>query len=163
MFATVVHGLWVQDLPVCLPGRTCVDLPPVGAPLMQVTSTLTPLSPLIAGVCVAFIGAALALLAVGLRRQWRGRGLSPWHAMLFLAFLLFGICASWVVVVRLATIDAIYSNLFGQAAAAVPQALVGSWPVVLVACRAMAVVGGLALIVLLCMALVQRRRARATA
>lgn len=163
MLATVVGRLWVYDLPVCLPGRACVDQPSVGESIIQVTSTLTPLSPLIAAVFIAFIGITFALLVVGLRRQWRGRGLPQWEGGLFAALLLFGVWASWVVSIRLALIDAIYSDFFGQAAVAVPMGLIGSWPTVLLSCQVMAAVGGLALVSLLCGALVQRRRARATA
>ncbi|MFD1721853.1 hypothetical protein [Amnibacterium endophyticum] len=161
MVAEVIGQAWVQDLPVCLPGRACVDQSPVAAPLMTVTSALTPLSPVLAVLGFAFVGVALVLMVVGVRRQWRGDGASGLLALLALALLLFGVIAWWVIRGRLALIKAIYSDLYGQAAALVPPSLVGSWPAVLASCWAMAALGGLAVVAMVGTALL-RLRADAT-
>ena len=125
---------------------------------MDLTSALTPLSPLIAVVYLALVGAALMLIVVGVEQQWRGRGVPGWLVMLAAALLLLGACTWWTVSARLAIVSAIYSSIDGQPSAPVPSALVDSWPLVVTSSSAMMVVGALALVAVLGTALLRLRR-----
>lgn len=148
----------LQDLPVCFPGRSCVDEPPGEADVVNLLSALTPISPVIAVVCFAALAVALVLVVIGLRRQWRGAGVRPWLVVLVAVLLLVGFVVAEVVAARSGTIAEIYSGVDGQGPGRPPASLTGWWPSVLVASDAMLLLGALALVALIATAVAHRRR-----
>lgn len=147
-----------QDLPVCLPGRQCVDEPPLAAPVLNAISSGTPLSSALSAGCFVVLGAALVLLVRGLLLQRSGSGVRPWLAALIAALLLLGVVLAYVLDVWFGTLSEIYSNVYGEPSAPVPASLIGSWPSVLFAGRAMVVLAAVALFAMLNTAVVRRRR-----
>lgn len=158
MLDLALRSDWVRDLPVCFPGRSCVDEPPLGADLINLTSALTPASPAIAAVSFAAVGASLVLIVLGLRLQWRGRGLRPWVLLLSMALVPAGVFTVWAIGGLLATIGAIYGGADGTPSALTPPSLTGSWPLVESAGTVMAALGAAALFVMLNTAAIRERR-----
>lgn len=149
---------WTQDLPVCFPGRPCVDFVPAGADLAYAASALTPLSPAIAAGCFAVLGAALVLVGLGLKLQWSGPGVRPWLVVMLTALLLVGLSVTTFVDVWFGSISAVYSDVYGQPSAAAPPSLAGSWHSVLAAGHSMEILAVAAIGVLVIVAAVRRRR-----
>jgi hypothetical protein len=153
-----LHMVWTHDLPVCFPGRQCVDFVPAGADLVYLTFGLTPLSPAIAAGCFALLGAALVLVGLGLRSQWRGPGVRPWLVVTVTALLLIGFGITTFVDLWFGSISSVYSGVYGQPRAPAPSSLAGSWHSVLAAGHAMEILAAVAIAVLATVAAVRRRR-----
>lgn len=121
---SLLPGLvWTQDLPVCFPGRPCVDYVPLGADVINATSALTPVSEAIAIGCFVLLGVALVLVALALRPQPRRLGPSPWLLVQSTTLFLIGVVAASAANARL---DAT-SSISGPEGAPAPS-LIGSWP-----------------------------------
>lgn len=159
MLYPALRTIWLHDLPVCFPGRQCVDQSPLEADVINDTSALTPSSAAIAAGSFAVFGAAFVLALLGLGLQWRGRGVRPWLLVLASALLLVGLAASFAVRARLDAISLTYSNAYGQPSASAPASLSASWPSVLVAGQAMVVLGAVTLFLTLNTTAVRRRKA----
>lgn len=158
MLDLALRSDWVRDLPVCFPGRSCVDEPPLGADLINLTSALTPASPAIAAVCFTAVGASLVLIVLGLRLQWRGRGVRPWLLLLAMALVPAGVFTVWAIGGLLATSSSIYGGADGRPSALTPSSLTGSWPLVQSAGSVMVALGAVALFVMLNTAAIRERR-----
>lgn len=158
MLESVLRTVRPDDVPVCLPGRHCVDLVPAGGHLAHATVALTPDSPAIAAGCFILLGAALVLVALGLRLQWRGPGVRPWLVVVVAALLLVGFGITTAVDLWFGTVSEIYSNAFGELATPPPPSLFGAWPSVLAAGHAMEALAVGAIAVLVTVARIRRRR-----
>ena len=152
------HLALAQDLPVCFPGRQCVQTPPLTADLISATSALTPASSAIAAGCFVALGASLVLAGTGLRLQWRGPGVRPWLVVLAAALLLVGTVITYTISGWFGTILSIYSDLHEQPSAPAPASLNGSWHSVLFAGQAMVVLAAVTFFLILNTAAVRRRR-----
>ena len=148
----------LRDLPVCFPGRRCVDFVPAEADLVSLTSALTPKSPAIAAGCFAALGASIVLVGLGLRVQWRGPGVRPWLVVTVTALLLIGFGITTVVDLWFGAVSSVYSNVWGQPSAPAPSSLAGSWRSVLVAGHAMEIVAVAVIAVLATVAATRRHR-----
>jgi hypothetical protein len=125
---------WTHDLPVCFPGHSCVYYSPLSADAINVTSNLTPISGAIAIGCFAALALALLLVVYGLRPQLRRPHL--WVVALGTALVLAGAFVETLAHLRL---DAI-SRIFGLEGPGSPD-LYGSWLLIGLAGKAMAVAG----------------------
>jgi hypothetical protein len=156
---TALRSPWAQDLPVCFPGRSCVDVPPAGAGVITLTTALTPASGVVAASCWAALGVSLVVIGLGLRLQWRGFGARPWTVVLSVALLLGGVVTAWAIGGRLAELATVYGGADGRPPALTPSALTGSWPLVESAGSAGAALGAVALFLMLNTAAIRERRA----
>jgi hypothetical protein len=143
---------------VCFPGRGCIDEPPFGAQALNAITALTPASPAIMAGCFAVLGAALVLVAAGLRLQRRGAGVRPWLAGLIAALLLIGVIVARLISAWFATVSAAYRGIDGRPGVPPPPGLSGSWSLVLVAGGAMTTLGLVALLAASYTAVRRRRR-----
>ncbi|GAA4754720.1 hypothetical protein GCM10025783_29780 [Amnibacterium soli] len=134
MTALGAASAWTHDLPVCFPGHSCVYYSPLSADAINVTSNLTPISGAIAIGCFAVLGLALLLVVYGLRPQVRRPHL--WVVALGTALVLAGAFVETLAHLRL---DAI-SRIFGLEGPGSPD-LYGSWLLIGLAGKAMAVAG----------------------
>ena len=161
----IVLGLrfaWVHDLPLCFPGRACVDVPPGGAQAMYLVSDVTPASSGIAAALWAGLGIALVLIGHGLRQQWRGLGLRAWLILLAIGLVVAGAAVAWMMNGWLGEAGLIYGGVDGRPAEQVPASIVSSWPLVQAGARLAMALGATALFLMLNTAVVrQRRSARA--
>ena len=144
-----------QDLPVCFPGRPCMDFTPLGADVINLTSALTPASQAIEIGCLIALGLGLVAVVLGLRSRPIQPGPSPWLVVLSAALLLLGSAATSAVDNRFGAISLIYGPDPGAI-----SALIGSWPEVRLAGDALALLGILALITTASLATVRLRRMR---
>lgn len=134
MTALGAASTWTHDLPVCFPGHSCVYYSPLSADAINITSHLTPISGAIAIGCFALLGLALLLVAYGLRPQVRRPHL--WVVAVGTALVLAGALVETLAHLRL---DAI-SRIFGLQGPGSPD-LYGSWLLIGLAGKAMAVAG----------------------
>ncbi|RIX31085.1 hypothetical protein D1781_06865 [Amnibacterium setariae] len=148
----------VRDLPLCFPGRACVDVPPGGAQAMYLVAGLTPASAGIAAALWLGLGVALVIVVAGLRQHWRGQGLRPRAVLLAVALVLGGLILAWLMRGWLGEAALAYGGADGRAAAPVPAVVIGSWPLVRSAAVAGVALGVLALLAMLSIAAVPRRR-----
>ena len=154
MIALGLQPAWAQDLPVCFPARPCADYPPYEADVINLTSSLTPASPAIAGGCFVVLGVALLLVALGLRpHPQRGRP-SLGLVALSAAVTLLGMLIASIAALRFSAISAIY----GLQGSGGPD-FYGSWWLVNRAGQAMTAAGLVALIVTATVAILRLRAA----
>lgn len=158
MLDSALRLVWTRDLPVCFPGRRCVDFVPAGADIVSATSALTPLSPAIAAGGFAVLGASIVLVGLGLRLQVRGSGVRPWLVVTEVALLLIGFGITTAVDLWFGAISSVYSNVYGEPSAPAPASLDGSWRSVLVAGHGMETLAVVALALLVTVAAVRRHR-----
>ena len=141
---------WTHDLPVCFPGHSCVYYSPLSADVINATSALTPISQAIAVGCFTTLGLALVLVMFGLRPQVRRPHL--WVVALSTALVLTGSFVETLADLRL---DAI-SRIFGLEGPGSPE-LYGSWLLIGLAGKAMAVSGVSSLVITATIAVVWSR------
>ena len=158
VLAETVGSAWVQDLPLCFPGRACVDVPPGGAQAMYLVSDLTSASPGIAAALWAGLGVALVLIATGLRRQWHASRLPRWSVLLAIALFIGGAVLARLVGAWLGEAAAVYGGIDGRPLAPTPSSVTGSWPLVQSAAGAGLALGATALLLMLNTTVVHRRR-----
>lgn len=109
-------ALWfdrAQDLPVCTPGRSCVNVLPAEAGVITLPLALSPSSGAIAAWCWAALGGSLLLIWLRLRLQWRGLPVRPWMVLLSVALLLVGVVTSWAIGGWLDEVAAVYAGADG--------------------------------------------------
>lgn len=159
VFVSGVGTAWVQDLPLCFPGRDCVDVPPGGAQAMYLISDITAASPGIAAALWTALGISLVLIWHGLRRQWHGRAIQPWLIVIPLVLVVAGAALTWLMNGWLGEAHLVYGGLDGRPAEPVPSSIVSSWPLVQTGAQSAMAVGATALLLMLNTTAVLRRRA----
>lgn len=162
MLALDLQSVRVHDLPLCFPGRACIDVPPGGAQAMYLIAGITSASPEIAAAVWAGLGVSLVLIGGGLRRHWRGLGLRPWLVLLAIGLVVIGAALAWPMNGWLGEAGLVYGGADGRPAERTPPSVVGSWPLVRSGARAGMALGASALLLMLNTAVVRRRRAART-
>lgn len=105
---TLVAALRPQDLPVCFPGRACMDFTPLGADAINLTSTLTPASQAIEIGYIVLLGLGIIAIAVGLLPRPHQHGPSPWFVAMTLALVIAGYAATSAVDSRFSALSLIF-------------------------------------------------------
>lgn len=151
-------SIWVRDLPLCFPGRACIDVPPGGAQAMYLISDLTIASPGIAAALWTGLGTSLVLLGTGLRQYRRASASRPWPVLLAIALVVGGAALAWSAGAWLGEAAIVYRGDDGRPPEPIPSSVIGSWPLVQAAGRAGIALGAIALLLMLIAAVVRRHR-----